>query len=408
MKFSGGILIRSIREIINGKPGEYIHGPSKVVDTILKLFNRTSVKELIENEFDNIIDITKNQYFSLYSINKDSFVISQFKYLDVTCPVIEFKKNTIIKEIKNLNPDISRSHILSLESVSNKLDKSNSEVKKLIPIVHDLMGLSNVLPEEKSRYIMCICFNILTRAALTGNIDAMYDITNIAFTPTEKEVAKIFSIKDIENLDYKQVKKALAQKLEENKRETAFIEVLEEIKQVSQRRKRRRFDIDSVLDTEIGINSKIKPLNWGKKEKDLNSKNKNKLTKTNLKSIQNQRNEVNLKKEVIYQTPRVGLTPHPGNSEKELNKEYYYLIRNYRYIIYPNMIKKGKVQLIISLYLSNINIHRIEEITATKKLVIEKYLLDYEKGKKMKLKQLNIKKIEDLCRLYGFIYHQLH
>ena len=36
--------------------------------------------------------------------------------------------------------------------------------------------------------IIDICFNILTREALTGNINAMYDLISTSFTPTKEEV----------------------------------------------------------------------------------------------------------------------------------------------------------------------------------------------------------------------------
>jgi len=154
--------------------------------------------------------------------------------------------------------------------------------------------------------------------------------------------------------------------------------------------------------------SKKRQLSIEKEEEELSSKKKKKLTKTNSEVIQNQSDKTFLWKETVYQTPRVGLTPHHENGEKELNKEYYYLMRNYRYLIYPNIITKGKVQFILSLYWNNNKLNRIEKITETKKPVIEKYISDFEKGKKMKLKQLNIKKVEDLCRLFGLIYNHLH
>ncbi|KAG4098196.1 hypothetical protein H8356DRAFT_1674037 [Neocallimastix lanati (nom. inval.)] len=163
------------------------------------------------------------------------YYITEYKYLDVTCPEIKFDKNSYIEEIKNLSPIVSRGCMSTLEDVSSRLEESNSEIKNLYPIVHGLVSLSNVLSLEKSREMMTISFNILTRAALTGNVDAMYGLTTTSFTPTKEEMAKILIIKGIDHLDldFEQVKEVLSQKLEEDESEEAFVEVLEEMKHKS-------------------------------------------------------------------------------------------------------------------------------------------------------------------------------
>ncbi|OUM65532.1 hypothetical protein PIROE2DRAFT_7464 [Piromyces sp. E2] len=107
---------------------------------------------------------------------------------------------------------------------------SNSDIEILIPIVHDLVSLSNVLPHEKARYVMSICFNILTRAALTGNMDAMYNLISASFEPTKEEVVKILNIEGIEDLNYRKIKEELSQKLEENESESIFIEIIYKMK----------------------------------------------------------------------------------------------------------------------------------------------------------------------------------
>ncbi|OUM70593.1 hypothetical protein PIROE2DRAFT_1114 [Piromyces sp. E2] len=237
IKYSGGILVRSIQEINNNKSGEYIHGPSKVVDKILEIFKRNSVKELVEEEFDNNIDIKKNQKFTLCSTSQNSIY-------------------------DNVNQDTL--------NIPHKRELSNNN-------------------EE--------------------------------------------------------------------------------------------FD---------------------------NPKKKKKTSKSKFKNIPDNSFQINLKKEKIYKMPRVGLAPHTENGKDSLQKEFYYLMRNYRYIIYPNLVRKGKVQLIIGLYLNNMNSSDIQSVTESKSALIEKYIMDFEQGKKMKLKQLNIKKVDDLCRLFGFIFNQLN
>lgn len=237
VKYSGGILIRSIQEINDNQPGEYIHGPSKVVDKILEIFKRSSVKELVEEEFDNNIDITKHQKFTLCSTLQE-------------------------------------------------------------PIIDD-------------------------------------DLNN-----------------DTLKTQYK-----------------------------------RKLSSNEELDV---------------------PKKKKKTSKSNFKNIQDNFSQVTIQNEKIYKMPRVGLAPHPENGKENLQKEFYYLMRNYRYIIYPNLVKKGKVQMIIGLYLNHMESSDIQNITKSKLALVEKYIMDFEQGKKMKLKQLNIKKIDDLCRLFGLISKQLN
>ncbi|ORX59157.1 hypothetical protein BCR36DRAFT_317057, partial [Piromyces finnis] len=234
VKFSGGILIRSIQEISNNQPKDYIHGPSKVVDKILEIFKKNSVKELVEEEFNNNIDITKNQKLTLCSTSQE--------------PIFD-----------SLTQNISNSRKRKL----TKNEETNSQAKK------------------------------------------------------------------------------------------------------------------------------------------------KKTSKSDIVNNNNNISQVKLPKETIYKIPRVGLAPHPENGKDQLQKEFYYLMRNYRYIIYPNLVKKGKVQLIIGLYLNHIKSNEIQNIVESKTAIIEKYLMDFEQGKNMKLEQLNIKKVDDLCRLFGLISSQL-
>eukprot|EP00833_Pecoramyces_ruminatium_P002088 jgi/Orpsp1_1/1176120/evm.model.c7180000056487.1 len=157
---------------------------------------------------DNLSSIIKNDDDDNYNFNEitsNAYIISEFKYLDMTCPSIKFEKNIYSEEIENLSPI-------------------------LISITHDLVSLSNVLSRQKSRYLMSICFNIWTRAALIGNIDAMYNITTTSFTPAREEMSKILIIEGINDLDYHQIQEELSQKLEKSENENDFIEVIEEIK----------------------------------------------------------------------------------------------------------------------------------------------------------------------------------
>jgi len=292
IKFSGGILVRSIRELIIAKKGskevikeegEYIHGPSKVVDKILEVFKRNSVKELVEEEFHEHMDIIQNSNMTLYptvTLLEDH----KSKYFSSNHPVDKSKGNN-----------------------KRKIDGKKSENEK----------------------------------------------------------------KDEPNTD---------EDSEEDE------------------------DEDKNKNENEDRNEKEELLFKNKKQKITNTKVKFKTNNT-VEGIPSF--NFDLKKETVYRVPRVGLAPHPDNEKADLQKEFYYLIRNYRYLIYPNLIKKGKVQLVVGLYRNQMKPDLIQEITKSKSMVIEKYISDYEKGKKLKLNQLNIKKVEDLCRLFGLISNQL-
>ncbi|OUM66314.1 hypothetical protein PIROE2DRAFT_6448 [Piromyces sp. E2] len=203
---------------------------SGVNDENNKIIEDTTINNDMESSSHPLNDnkiLKNNQSVSAYTI--DEYTTSW----GATCPMIEFKKSDYIEEIRNLGPVTNESCMSVLEKVSSRLEKSNSEVANLIPIVHDLVAISNVLSREKSRHLMSFCFNILTRAALAGNLDAMYGLTTTSFTPTKEEVSKILSVKGIESLDYGQVQDALSQKLEEDESDKAFLEVLKEVKHKS-------------------------------------------------------------------------------------------------------------------------------------------------------------------------------
>lgn len=166
---------------------------------------------------------TVNAYITEY-INKE---------LGVTCPKIEFDKSIYEKELKMLNPILQEGYMPKLNNASQQLEMEDLKVEDLVPITYDLISLCGVLPYKKTEQLMIICLNLLTRAALSGNVDAMYDITSISFVPQKDDVAKILNIEGVKDLDYGQMMEKLSQKLNESASEDSFIEVIKETKSKS-------------------------------------------------------------------------------------------------------------------------------------------------------------------------------
>ena len=105
-----------------------------------------------------------------------------------------------------------------------------------------------------------------------------------------------------------------------------------------------------------------------------------------------------LDNKTIYSGPRVGLTlkkPH------KLREEY--IMKNYRFIIFPNAIKKFKSGIIINLHHKKYNVSDIERITGTKYVYIEKYINYAKEGKLKNIKEFHKKKLSsmELCMLQG-------
>jgi len=156
------------------------------------------------------------------------------KLLGVTCPKIEFKRSDYESEFKKLDPSIKESYIPKLDRISQYLKKSELSTKEIESVSSDLIELCDVLPFKQSRNLLIICFNLLSKAALNGNINAMNSIVTINFSPTNDDAAKILIVDGIEDLDFRIIKRALNCKLKQNKNnENAFVETIKEIKQKS-------------------------------------------------------------------------------------------------------------------------------------------------------------------------------
>lgn len=108
-----------------------------------------------------------------------------------------------------------------------------------------------------------------------------------------------------------------------------------------------------------------------------------------------------LNKMKVYSGPRVGLTL---KNMKNIKNREKYIMKNYRYILYPSVTKKYKPTLALKLlYKNKYNMdNTMKELKITKNK-LEKYIDSFKKGKKMNFKYFHKKKlnIEDLCKLQG-------
>ena len=105
-----------------------------------------------------------------------------------------------------------------------------------------------------------------------------------------------------------------------------------------------------------------------------------------------------LKNEHVYSGPRVGLTLKKPNKLK-----HKYIMKNYRYLIYSDRIKKFGSGIVLKLYSDGKTENEIENITKIKKNNILKYIKAYESGKSKKMEDFHDKnlKVNDLNMLQG-------
>lgn len=100
-----------------------------------------------------------------------------------------------------------------------------------------------------------------------------------------------------------------------------------------------------------------------------------------------------LEKKEIFSGPRVGLTLKNGTKEKE-----EYLMKDYRFLIYPNQIKKYKSTLCLKLYHDKVN----DKIKINEKR-LKSYIDDFKSGKNKSMDEYYGKKLatKDINILYG-------
>ena len=99
---------------------------------------------------------------------------------------------------------------------------------------------------------------------------------------------------------------------------------------------------------------------------------------------------------------RVGLTL----KQKDGNRESF-IMRNYRYLTRPCQIKKGKPAFVLKLSLEGYTPQQICSTTCTSSRVVERYLEDFNQGKKTSPDVYKGKALttRDLCKLYGALHY---
>lgn len=151
----------------------------------------------------------------------------------VGCPAIDFDRiNHLIKqEVEELDPIIKDACESGLVDAFVSLDKkSDLNSEELILVSCNLCSISDFLSTEIRNQLMNACLNLLIRAALKGNINAMYDLVSTSFIPDQSDIKSIIYVTGVDNLDYAQLVSELSQKLEEAESENTFVEVIKNIK----------------------------------------------------------------------------------------------------------------------------------------------------------------------------------
>lgn len=106
----------------------------------------------------------------------------------------------------------------------------------------------------------------------------------------------------------------------------------------------------------------------------------------------------------IFQSARVGLSLKRANTFPDMPD---YIIRPYRYLTEPKLIRKGKLYLALALHIQGLNSTEIHQITNCPKQTIENYITECDKGREKNdftpYIGIELKPI-DLCRLHGIYF----
>jgi 3-methyladenine DNA glycosylase Mpg len=86
-----------------------------------------------------------------------------------------------------------------------------------------------------------------------------------------------------------------------------------------------------------------------------------------------------LDERTLVRSPRVGLSLKKSASRSEATR---FVMRPYRYLTEPRRTKKGKIQMVLALHVSGFGIEEIQQGTNCPRRSIERYLTDFEAGRK--------------------------
>jgi hypothetical protein len=103
----------------------------------------------------------------------------------------------------------------------------------------------------------------------------------------------------------------------------------------------------------------------------------------------------------LFRSARVGLSLKKAGKSSPLPR---YVMRPYRYLSEPARTAKGKVLLVLGLYVQGHDAESIQELTGCPKRTVEKYVADFEAGKKVTDfgPYIGVElKPPELCKLHG-------
>uniref|UniRef100_A0A6B2L8Z9 Uncharacterized protein n=1 Tax=Arcella intermedia TaxID=1963864 RepID=A0A6B2L8Z9_9EUKA len=103
----------------------------------------------------------------------------------------------------------------------------------------------------------------------------------------------------------------------------------------------------------------------------------------------------------MFSGPRVGLT-----LKKKDGDRLYYIMRPYRFLTFPQEVRKGRPNLVLGLYAQGMELKDIQKISGCTAAVVKKYCGLYDAGKDAPIDDfLGALKTDDLCKLCGLLNH---
>lgn len=108
-----------------------------------------------------------------------------------------------------------------------------------------------------------------------------------------------------------------------------------------------------------------------------------------------------LESKTIYDTARVGLTLKRAYQHAEMPR---YIMKPYRFLTEPRLVKKGKIHTSIALYQSGKSVEEIYGLTRSPKKSIQKYIDAHKEGEALtSMRRFYGKSLknDDLCQMHG-------
>ncbi len=110
---------------------------------------------------------------------------------------------------------------------------------------------------------------------------------------------------------------------------------------------------------------------------------------------------VEMKTRQVFKSGRVGLT-----LKKVREGAQVFIMKSYRFFLYPNLMKKGKVYAICALHhVYGFDEAKIQQLTGSPRNTVSNYVADFQRGKKGSADSFVGKNLSsaDLCKLNGAV-----